>query len=632
MNLRTVNIRNFRSFVVEQGRLTPALELGDGLNLIVGPNNCGKSNLLRAVALALEDAGGTQFDSTQDIPNQLSWAYPLITLGFCCDPKSPVEKTLLRLVEEYERSACATKTFASEGDIQLRVVYRNNTRDVSFVVKGLPNKKGDPKKCAKALAQFQKSVRFIYLRSGESLNDFMAGTFKELLHTVLTENLAKEVAKAEKHRQDYLDQLKQELLNPLSQQCLRQLSDVSKEISDVSIEPFVPDLNETISRASIMVTDSACTVLGNKGTGVRGALLVALLGYIAKHSKRSLILAVEEPECFLHPDAQKHLRRELSKLAMRKAVTLLVTTHSPFMLDRTASTQITALGKDTDGRTQVRGRIRGNEPHSQVVGGLFGETITPNVLDSVQSLADGVRGVLFVEGYTDKLYLEMAAKFADRQDLFVGLEIRSDEGAHKAAVNAILLRQMVGSAFPIAALFDHDELGKSAAGLLREKFRWNGNVVLSYRKWRQLEPSQTPVEAEDMFPESLLKAFLEEYPPGVLAEKMAFKDGTFHYGFTQNGKQAFMDYLKKAFKASHASHWIKILEDLRRVLQLDLPAQAQLSSTSAPNKPRVKRAVDPRDRLRIPVLDAEPRLLGINGNGEKQEQEQASVPVELKIA
>jgi len=81
MNLRTVNIRNFRSFVVEQGRLTPALELGDGLNLIVGPNNCGKSNLLRAVALALEDAGGTQFDSTQDIPNQLSWAYPLITLG-----------------------------------------------------------------------------------------------------------------------------------------------------------------------------------------------------------------------------------------------------------------------------------------------------------------------------------------------------------------------------------------------------------------------------------------------------------------------------------------------------------------------------------------------------------------------
>lgn len=576
MNLQTVNIRNFRSFVIEKGRSTPALELGDCLNLLVGPNNCGKSNLLRAIALALEDAGGSQFDPKQDIPYQLSWAYPLITLGFVCDPKSPVEKTLLRFVDEYERSAGVTKTLAAEGELQLRVVYRNNIRDTSFVVKGAPNKKGDPKKLAKALGQFQRSIRFIYLRSGESLNDFMAGTFKELLHTVLTENLWKEVAKAEKHREDYLTQLKEELLNPLAQQCLQQLSDVSKEINDVSIEPFVPDLNETISRAAIMVTDTARTVLGNKGTGVRGALLVALLGYIAKHSKRSLILAVEEPECFLHPKAQQHLRRELSKLAGRKDVTMLVTTHSPFMLDRTASSQITALGKDTDGRTHVRGRIRGDERHSQVVGGLFGETITPNVLDSVQSLTEGVKAVVFVEGYTDKLYLEMAAKVADRQGLLSGVEIRSDEGAYKAAVNAILLRQMAGAALPIVALFDHDEVGKSAGNLLKDdKFNWNGNLVLSYRKWRQLEPSGTPVEAEDMFPESLLEGFIQEQPPSVLAEKMAFKDGTFHYGFTQDGKEAFMEYLKKSLKASHTPQWITILEHLRKVLKLDETVQRQ---------------------------------------------------------
>lgn len=82
MNLSTVTVRNFRSFVTDQGHPTPSLELGDGLNLLVGPNNCGKSNLLRAIALALEDSGGSRFDAGQDIPHQLSWAYPHITLRY----------------------------------------------------------------------------------------------------------------------------------------------------------------------------------------------------------------------------------------------------------------------------------------------------------------------------------------------------------------------------------------------------------------------------------------------------------------------------------------------------------------------------------------------------------------------
>jgi len=38
------------------------------------------------------------------------------------------------------------------------------------------------KKLEKALSQFRKSIRFIYLKSGESLNNFLSGAFKELLH------------------------------------------------------------------------------------------------------------------------------------------------------------------------------------------------------------------------------------------------------------------------------------------------------------------------------------------------------------------------------------------------------------------------------------------------------------------
>lgn len=326
MKLATVTVRNFRSYVTQQGQPTPTLSLGDGINLLVGPNNCGKSNLLRAVSLALEDSGGSRFESAHDVPSQLAWAFPVITVGFRCEGKTAVEKTLLRFVREYERSAGVSATYADNGEINLRVVYRSSGRDESFAVKGAPNKKGDEKKLEKALSQFRKCIRFIHLRSGESLSNFLSGAFKELLHTVLQEHLSNHVSQANDRRRQYISELTNDLLTPLARHAHEQLAEVMEEIKGVMVQPYVPELEETLSRADIFVNDSAETTLLSKGTGVRGALLVALLGYLARYSRRSLILAVEEPESFLHPGAQQELRSDLNALAKRSDVTLLVTT------------------------------------------------------------------------------------------------------------------------------------------------------------------------------------------------------------------------------------------------------------------------------------------------------------------
>ena len=136
MKLTSLKIRNFRSYTNAQGEAPHKLTFGSGLNVLVGPNNCGKSNLLRAVALALEESGGSGFNPADDIPCQLDWAHPAITLRWHSEGKKPVERTLLSLLEEYEKSAGAKKTYASNGEIILRVMYRNSTRDVTFGVNG----------------------------------------------------------------------------------------------------------------------------------------------------------------------------------------------------------------------------------------------------------------------------------------------------------------------------------------------------------------------------------------------------------------------------------------------------------------------------------------------------------------
>lgn len=569
MKLTSLTVRNFRSYTNAQREPPHKLTVGGGLNILVGPNNCGKSNLLRAVALALQDAGGADFCPADDVPSQMPRAYPAITLGFSSEGKS-VEKTLLAFLDEYERSAGAKNTNAENGEIILRVTYRGSARDVAFGVKGSASKKGNPELHERAIAQFKKSIRFIYLRSGEGLSNFLSGTFRELLHTVRQEHLSDEVAKAQTRRDEFISKLKEDLLTPLGEHIKNELKEVMPEIDSIAVHPFVPTLEDILAGAKITVRDSADTALLNKGTGVRGALLVGLLTYLAKHSRRSLVLAVEEPESFLHPRAQQDLRDDLMTLAKQSDVSLLVTTHSPFMLNRSNSTTITALSKSPDGRTVIGNQIRGDQPHSSVVTSLFGETITPALLDLVQPPKEGIQAILFVEGYTDKAYIDAALNVMGRLDLLDDLEIRYDEGAHKAAVQAILVRQMLSSlqpVKPIGALFDSDEMGKSAKEFLTQKFNWNGRHVFAYRTWKP-NSSNAPVEAEDMFEEKFLKRFVASQPPCVIAETMQYKSGTFHYGFTQDGKEAFLKYLESELTSKDVGCWIQVLEHIRKGLGL----------------------------------------------------------------
>jgi hypothetical protein len=61
MKLERVRIRALRSISGEA-----ELEFGEGVNYIVGPNNSGKSNLLRALELALD--GEVEYDTYRDQP------------------------------------------------------------------------------------------------------------------------------------------------------------------------------------------------------------------------------------------------------------------------------------------------------------------------------------------------------------------------------------------------------------------------------------------------------------------------------------------------------------------------------------------------------------------------------------
>lgn len=80
MLLRSVEVRDYRSIFVDDGGQPLRMELADGANTLVGQNNCGKSNVLRAISLALDS--NHEFRAADDTPGPRPFSHPIITLAF----------------------------------------------------------------------------------------------------------------------------------------------------------------------------------------------------------------------------------------------------------------------------------------------------------------------------------------------------------------------------------------------------------------------------------------------------------------------------------------------------------------------------------------------------------------------
>lgn len=459
---------------------------------------------------------------------------------------------------------------AQDGVLRFQVSFPGNerfgaTRQEVIGIRGRGNQKGDPEKLTKAVKQFRQCLRFVMIESGQSLEDVLAGRFREILHTVIREHLRKQHSAAEGQRDKYIAGLQAELLEPLRDRIEAIVSSVIPEIAGVVLEPAVPDVDTTLSNVGITLKDAVDTSLGNKGTGVRGAVMVAMLRYLADQTKRSMVFAVEEPEAFLHPSAQEELRGDLESLAERRDVTLIVSTHSPFVLSRDPKARIFSIVKDAEGRTRVATIGKGDGPHSGLLGGLFRDVIVAEILDRASSIPTAARGVVLVEGFTDVLYLTQAATASGRLELVEDLHFVSTDGAPKLVLEATVTRAQ--TALPVVALLDSDETGRAAVKMLTEKLGFDRAAeVMTYSEIFKGNPSG--VEAEDLLPNPLMEAFIKAVgESAVLSEKKRLPGlKRWHYGLNTSGKALIGKVVQRHAKSSDFAEFIEVLETLRERL------------------------------------------------------------------
>lgn len=167
------------------------------------------------------------------------------------------------------------------------------------------------------------------------------------------------------------------------------------------LELLKPDISYDWSKLinfDVLMKDSSQfeVNLSHKGTGVQRLFMVSYFQYLAEETindRNSYIFAIEEPETFLHPGAQRTLLESIKQIAEHHQV--IITTHSPVFASEINNKNIIVVCKQ--GNTSVY--KQNDEISPELLIDELGVRASDNILSS--------RLLVFVEGSNDVKFWEI---------------------------------------------------------------------------------------------------------------------------------------------------------------------------------------------------------------------------------
>ena len=134
------------------------------------------------------------------------------------------------------------------------------------------------------------------------------------------------------------------VIRALSETISEKISDLIKAKVSLGMDP--PDAEKFIgSNTLFRLDDGTPTRIGLQGHGLQRALVFAMLEVLATQRagsdssqgetacNRQTVLLFEEPELFIHPHLMRRFKDVLVKIANRTGWQVIITTHSPFLVD-----------------------------------------------------------------------------------------------------------------------------------------------------------------------------------------------------------------------------------------------------------------------------------------------------------
>lgn len=309
--------------------------------ILIGPNNEGKSNILKGLVTALgflgamgryrlyrgrvrtnsRDVGG--YDWSKDFPISLQEKQP--------DGESIFQLEFKLSEQEVSEFQSEVKSFLN-GNLPIQLSFGKSEPGFKILKRG----PGGPalSKKDQVIGQFiSKRVHLTYIpavRTSEEAHN--------IVHGIVDRELAN--VEEEKAYQDALAEvtkIQTPVLEAISRKIKETLQVFLPNVRDVKVAMPEEARYRALRREyEIIVDDGTPTHLARKGDGAQSLAALSLMRHSFESSSlgRHQILAIEEPESHLHPNAIHRLRGVIGEIAKEHQV--IMTTHCPLFVDRTS--------------------------------------------------------------------------------------------------------------------------------------------------------------------------------------------------------------------------------------------------------------------------------------------------------
>ncbi|MEZ4782375.1 MAG: AAA family ATPase [Flavobacteriaceae bacterium] len=410
MHLSKLIISNYRSIK----ELSISFEKGK--NVIVGKNNAGKSNVIKAIDLVLGESSPTWHKSENITANDFFKGDTSKPIYIFCELKRDVDEEL----NYQEINKCyGFRIFADKGNyvkmaggkgfyngIPIRVPISNSSvescRNDLQAAMNISEEDADGKTIyinsklqnqATFEGQFQdkyhfaygfrafeneqgkifKEIRFFY-RESEAMNwvmAFSASVRNELLQSAIIHSFRDPANELRINQWSWFGKLLKEYVKTDNKSLLDAFEmletasngvfkDLENEINNPKVKVAFPDTRisfqfnpdtkiDIYKSALIYVNDGFNSLLQDKGSGIQSAVIIGLYNYYTNniaHTSSSL-LAVEEPEIYLHPQARRVISHRIDDFLQGNKNQVIITTHSTeFITSAHENLNIISVRKD----------------------------------------------------------------------------------------------------------------------------------------------------------------------------------------------------------------------------------------------------------------------------------------------
>ena len=337
MKIISFSVENYRSLT--KARKIPI----QNYTLLVGPNNEGKSNILHALALFMQCLSSWSRVLVRDSDGELRARMVRRRIDYKWERDFPVlyqksKKSLkTKITVDFELNDREVGEFKAEigsslnGALPIELSFSEDGNFSLSIQKPGRGQKTLNRK-ANQIAQFVSDrIRFDYIpaiRTSSSAEEVVASILDEELRSL--EDDPRYVKAL-----DEISKLQQPILEALGRSICGTVNAFLPSVKSVELRVEESSRFRALRRSvEVLVDDGAKTPLNRKGDGVQSLVALSLMRHAAerKPDSENSIVAIEEPESHLHPNAIHELRSVVSDLASKNQV--VITSHSPLFVNR----------------------------------------------------------------------------------------------------------------------------------------------------------------------------------------------------------------------------------------------------------------------------------------------------------